>query len=330
METGTVRLLTQLPYRMPTLIAGEIVAVSLRGWLQLSPAVSAMRYGRRLAVTCYAPETFNLLLGPFFVRPVDRCHRAVRGVDRRKRGDRCNHHAGGHDRLLGARFHAGRANGMAGMALPVVADANASPIRAGPFFRGPGLRHSGVVAGLAALAAIWLRPGLALAGKLTRSSGCDRCDGLVVAGGAGKDEIDRTEDRRNSFPAADQHALRDLREPLVITVHLVPEDPRYVDLRRNVLSKLERVLPNVTSRLATSGQSVIGSANDKSYGEVEYIYGGRRDASRSTSHREILPLLYGLAKIPRPSQSLPMTIPATRLSRTPVQHCRGSSVCCPS
>ena len=31
-------------------------------------------------------------------------------------------------------------------------------------------------------------------------------------------------------------ALAELREPLVITAHLAPEDPRYVDLRRNVLS----------------------------------------------------------------------------------------------
>jgi hypothetical protein len=28
-------------------------------------------------------------------------------------------------------------------------------------------------------------------------------------------------------------------------------DPRYVDLRRNVLSKLERAMPRVTVRLAT-------------------------------------------------------------------------------
>ena len=42
------------------------------------------------------------------------------------------------------------------------------------------------------------------------------------------------------------------------------------------------------------------STNDESYGEIEYIYGGRSDKSRSTSHREVLPLLYGLADIPAP------------------------------
>src|SRR5215510_13482865 len=107
--------------------------------------------------------------------------------------------------------------------------------------------------------------------------------------------VDLTEDRRNSFPAADQRALADLREPLIITVHLAAEDPRYVDLRRNILLKLERVMPRVTIRLATIGQSVVGSTSEEAYGEIEYSYGGRSDKSRSTSHREILPLIYALA-----------------------------------
>jgi hypothetical protein len=67
-----------------------------------------------------------------------------------------------------------------------------------------------------------------------------------------------------------------------------------------VLSKLERVLPNVTIRLVAS-QSFIGRSGDDSYGEVEYDYAGRTDKSRSTSHREILPLLYGLAQVPLPT-----------------------------
>ena len=115
-----------------------------------------------------------------------------------------------------------------------------------------------------------------------------------------KTSFDLTEDRRNSFPAADQRALLQLREPLVVIVHLVPEDPRYIDLRRNVLSKLDRTLPQVDIRLATSRQSVVGGLNDESYGEIEYFYGGRSDKSRSSSHREVLPLLYGLAGVPAP------------------------------
>src|SRR5262249_60757682 len=113
--------------------------------------------------------------------------------------------------------------------------------------------------------------------------------------------VDLTEDRRTSFPAADQRALADLREPLIITVHFAPEDPRYVDLRRNVLLKLERVMPHVNIRLATMGQSMVGSTSEETYGEVEYSYGGRSDKSRSTSHPEVLPLLYPLAGKPIPT-----------------------------
>jgi len=157
------------------------------------------------------------------------------------------------------------------------------------------------IVGFAELAALWLHPGVALRGKLVRSLGCAAVTGaLVLLTAQVRTTIDVTEDRRNSFPAADQRALAALRAPLVITVHLAPEDPRYVDLRRNVLSKLERVLPNVTIRLVAS-QSFIGRSGDDSYGEVEYDYAGRIDKTRSTSHREILPLLYGLAQVPLPT-----------------------------
>jgi len=96
-------------------------------------------------------------------------------------------------------------------------------------------------------------------------------------------------------------SLAALREPLFVTVRLAPEDPRYVDLRRNVLSKLERTLPNVTVRLAVSGKSLVGSTGDEGYGEIELSYGGRSATTRSTSPREILPLLYELAGVPVPA-----------------------------
>jgi hypothetical protein len=157
------------------------------------------------------------------------------------------------------------------------------------------------ICGFAALAAVWLHPGVRLRTKLIRSAVCVTVAAAIVGLSTqlGR-SVDVTEDRRNSFPAADQRALAELREPLIITVHLVPEDPRYVDLRRNVLAKLERVMPRVTIRLATSGQSMVGSAGEEAYGEVEYSYGGRSDKSRSTSHREILPLIYALAGRPIP------------------------------
>src|SRR3981081_2871725 len=57
-------------------------------------------------------------------------------------------------------------------------------------------------------------------------------------------------------------------------------------------------MPNVTIRLA-GGRATTG-ADDDAYGEVEYTYGTRSDVTRSTSPREVLPMLYGLAGVPRP------------------------------
>ena len=46
---------------------------------------------------------------------------------------------------------------------------------------------------------------------------------------------------------------------------------------------------------------MVGSSSDEAYGEIEYSYAGRADKSRSTSPREILPLLYALAGQPVPT-----------------------------
>jgi hypothetical protein len=46
---------------------------------------------------------------------------------------------------------------------------------------------------------------------------------------------------------------------------------------------------------------VVGSTADEAYGEIEYAYGGRSAKTRSTSHREVLPILYELAGRPIPT-----------------------------
>jgi hypothetical protein len=154
------------------------------------------------------------------------------------------------------------------------------------------------VCGFAALATVWLPPGVHFRNKLFRSTVCIFAAAIAL-GLATQIRLasDVTEDRRNSFPVADQRALAQLAGPLVVTVHLAPEDPRYSDLQRNVLAKLDRILPKVSILLASGRQSLAANAGDDRYGEVEYSYGGRSDISRSTSPREILPLLYGLAGV---------------------------------
>src|SRR5262249_32424552 len=145
--------------------------------------------------------------------------------------------------------------------------------------------------GFVALAAVWLPPGVTVCAKLARSLGYFLVTGVLLALATQISlALDVTEDQRNSFPPADQQALAQLTAPLVVTVHLAPEDPRYADLQREVLAKLARTLPRVTIRLASGRHTLASRAEDEAYGEVAYAYAGRVATSRSTSPREVLPL----------------------------------------
>jgi ABC-2 type transport system permease protein len=158
------------------------------------------------------------------------------------------------------------------------------------------------VCGFATLAAVWLPPGVEVRQKLMRSALCVAASAIaLILIAQVRTSIDVSEDRRNSFALADERRLAMLTEPLIITVHLVPEDPRYIDLQRSLLAKLERVMPHVSIRPATARQSFASSTDDEAYGMVEYSYGARQDTSRSTSTPEILPLIYGLAGVQAPA-----------------------------
>src|ERR1700757_4330527 len=62
-ETGALRLLVQLPYRVPTLIAAKMTAV-FGAWLAaVIPAASALAIWLMLGGHLYLPETLDLLLG---------------------------------------------------------------------------------------------------------------------------------------------------------------------------------------------------------------------------------------------------------------------------
>jgi ABC-2 type transport system permease protein len=304
-ESGALRILVQLPYRAPTLIAAKMTAVAGAWLVSIIPAISALALWAAFGGHLDAPETLNLMFGHMLYGLL------VAAI---------------------ALFAAAIAESSATAAIMTLAVTIGSWVLDFALAGQPGLLEwisrlsltqtlrsfeqglfsvgllIGIMAailGFAALAAIWLHPGIPVRVKLMRSLLCVAAVGAVLLLATQvRTSIDLTEDQRNSFPAADRRVLRELREPLIVTVHLVPEDPRYTDLRRNVLSKLERNLANVTIRLATSGQSVVGNTSEESYGEVEYAYGGRSDKSRSTSHREILPLLYGLAGIPVPTPTV--------------------------
>jgi ABC-2 type transport system permease protein len=301
-ETGALRLLVQLPYRVPTLIAAKMTAIFAVLLAALIPAASALAIWGALGGHLQVAETANLIGGHLL-----------------------------YGLLVGAiaLFSASISESAATAAIIALAFTIGSWVLDFALAGQPGVLgwisrlsltqtlHSfeqgllsmslllGMVAaigGFTALAAVWLHPGVPPRSRLVRSAACIAiAAGVFAAATQIGLSVDVSQDRRNSFPPADQRALAALGEPLIITVHLATEDPRYLDLRRAVLSKLERVVPRLTIRLATSGQSVVGSTSEEDYGVIEYAYAGHSDKSRSTSPREIIPLIYALAGQPAPT-----------------------------
>ena len=113
--------------------------------------------------------------------------------------------------------------------------------------------------------------------------------GAIVAASRVNVSADLSEDRRNSFSAADERALRSIKEPLTITVWLSAEDPRMNDFERNVLVKLRRTM-DVDVRYPLEGRTGLF----EKYGDIEYRIGGRSAVNRSTIEEVVLETIYGL------------------------------------
>jgi ABC-2 type transport system permease protein len=300
-ESGGLRLLVQLPYRSSTLISAKLAAVFVAWTLVSFPAFSALVVWTMLGGHLSLSETSNLIFGHLL-----------------------------YGLLVGAiaLFAASVSESAATAAIITLAFTISSWVLDFTIAGQPGMLEwiarlsltqtlrtfeqgllrvglvmgiIGVICSFAALATVWLPPGVPTRAKLVRSVLCLLATAIALGVAAEiRLSVDVTEDQRNSFPAADQRLLASLKDSLVANVHLAPEDPRYADLQRNVLAKLERAMPDVTVRLAGGRQTLTSNAGDASYGEVEYAYGARSDSSRSTSPREILPLLYGLADVKNP------------------------------
>jgi hypothetical protein len=152
-----------------------------------------------------------------------------------------------------------------------------------------------------ALAAAWLRQGEDLRRRLLRTA----ATALVfvpIAWGASllRTTWDLSENRRNSFSQADETALRQIRRPLQVTVFLAPEDPRLLDLERNILSKLGRILPRVEIVYAARSRTGLFDRPGDHYGELWYELGGGKAISRSTTEPIVLDTLYRLAEVQPP------------------------------
>lgn len=299
-ETGALRLLAQLPYRTSTLIAAKSAAV-LVAWLLASvPALSALFVWLLLGGHVGPDETLNLLLGHLLYG----CLVGAIALFAAAVADSAATAA-----IVALAFTIGSwvldfsLAGRPGL-LDLIARLSLTqvlrPFEQGLLSFGLIAGHIAAIAGFATLAGIWLRPGARTTVRLARSAVCLLAMALVIGAATQvRTAIDVTEERRNSLPAADERLLATLPGLLTVTVHLAVEDPRYADLQRNVLQKLERAMSYVTIRLG-GGRQAAAAESDAHYGQIEYVYGGRSDMSRSTSPREIVPLIYALAGVARP------------------------------
>lgn len=307
-QSGAAKLASQFPAGIATLLAVKTIAVGIAWCLASIPALSAIAIWMLLGGHWYGPEVLNLLLGHALYAL------AVTGI---------------------AFFAAALADSAATAAIVALAftlgfwvldfaasSAQASWLQAvsqisptaalrqferGLFSLPQALELFVISATLIAAAGIWLQAWRPAGARIGLGIGMAILLAVsLAAAGQASWYRDRSEDRRNSFSAADQAALARIDQGLAITLYLSPDDSRLKELEANLLAKLRRAVPRLVVRYADVRQAgLFGAAGDDRYGLIVYEYGGKREESRSNSQREILPILYGLAGIAPPQADAP-------------------------
>lgn len=148
-------------------------------------------------------------------------------------------------------------------------------------------------ASFVALAAIWLRAADDLAGKFKHSSILAVFVGiLAVATSQAFYYKDFSENRENSFHPRNEAELRKLNKPLVMTIHLSPDDSIAVDFEKEFLSKLKRVVRDVKIVYELPKDPGPSGQEDPNYGLITYDYGGGRLTSHDVGARRALEVLH--------------------------------------
>jgi ABC-type transport system involved in multi-copper enzyme maturation permease subunit len=303
-ESGALKLMLQAPPSIGSAVAGKGIVI-LAGWvIAWMPGFIALLLWKSYGGHLHAPETMNLLLG-HLLRVILSAGVAVAAAAV------CNGAATAAIVTLG--FTVGTwalefvALGRGGILQQL---ASYTPTAALRVFEQGQLRLStvtvllGVGVGGFALAAVWLPTGRGWRYRVLGSVAVLAAIVLVaVTGSLVRTTWDLSENRRNSFSITDEAALRQIKEPLRITVYLAPEDPRLTDLERGIIGKLRLVLPRVDVSYGAQSRSGLFESGEDHYGEVWYELGGRSVMSRSTTEPIVLEELYRLAGIQPPAAS---------------------------
>lgn len=303
-ESGATKLLLQFPSSLATSVAVKAL-VLLLGWMVAwVPGLVAIALWKSYGGHLYAPETLNLLLGHLL-------RVALSGGVAVAAASIAESAASAAIATLG--FTVGTwaldfiGAGRGGWTQEMAAYTPTAALRV---FEQGLLRLSTItviavlsIAGFA-LAAVWLHTGRTWRYRLIATSVVMITLAAAAIGGAElRSSWDLSENRRNSFPPPDEAALRQIKEPLRVTVYLSAEDPRLTDLERSILSKLQRILPRVDADYAASTRTGLFEGAEEHYGEIWYEMGGRKVMNRSTTEPIVLEQLYELAEVKPPARA---------------------------
>jgi len=302
-SSGAWKLMLQGPAGAGTMLFAKAVALLMAWLIAWLPGLAAIALWRIYGGWLYAPETLNLLLG-HLLRVMLATGVAVAAAAIANSAASAAIAALGF--TVGAWVLEFIAAGRGGWLQRVASYTPTSALRVFEqgLFRVNTLAVTLLVAVAAfAVAAIWLREGASVRWRCARTAIAAVGFGFVMWGASlPRASADVSANRRNSFPKADEAALQKIREPLSVTVYLAAEDPRRLDLDRNILGKLERLLPRVEVAYAARSRSGLFEAPGDHYGEVWYRMGGREAMSRSTTERIVLENLYQLAGVAGPAE----------------------------
>ena len=167
-------------------------------------------------------------------------------------------------------------------------------------------------------AALWLDPFRSITSRIFRSVALLLLTmGAAALASSWRSGWDLTEDRRNSFPRADEALLRTLDPPVRVEVYLAAEDPKLSDLERNILAKLRRVLPRLEVSYAARSRTGLFEDPESHYGEIWYAVGSRRELLRSTTEPIVLAKIYELAGVASPTGATDPPYPGYPLAASP-------------
>jgi hypothetical protein len=317
-ESGAWKLTLQFPSGGAVQVSAKVVAL-VSGWLVAwLPGVFAVALWKSYGGHLYWPETLNLVLG-HWLRMLISSGVAMAAAALAE--------SAASAAIVTLTFTLGTwaldfvATGRGGWLAEVAAYTPTAALRS---FEHGLLRLSTVLVMLAlsvagfAIAAVWLDGGLRIRVRLVRTLAVMLiAAGVVWLGSLAHTSADLSEDRRNSFPRADEIALRQIHEPLRITINLAAEDPRLMDYERGILTKLKRILPSVEVESVAQSRTGLFEEQTEHYGEIWYELGGRKMMSRSTTVPIVLEELYQLAQLNPPARVDEDAFPGYPLATSP-------------